>query len=107
MRGSSTVTSRWKSPETDSFPVTGNGWALITLEAWRRGITVRLLRDRGFSLKFEGTELTFKLSRLDQESTREANRIVGNKDATKKLLSSNGVRTPQGESFVAPFNRDA
>jgi len=100
------VASRWKSPETDFFPVTGNGWALIALEAWRRGISLRLLRDRGFRLNFEGTEVSFKLSRLDQDSAREANRIVGNKDATKNLLSRNSVKTPRGKAFTAPFNRE-
>lgn len=101
------MTENWKSPETAFFEVTGSGWTLIALEAWRRGIDVQLRSDRSYRLSLDGVELSFKLSRLDQESVRDANRIVNSKEATKELLNRNGVRTPQGSGYVAPFNRAA
>lgn len=95
----------WVSPETPYFKVTSNAWALVALEAWRRGINVQLRQEREYSLTFQASRYDFKLSRLNDATAREGNRISSNKQATKQALRKNGVSVPAGRGFVAPYDR--
>lgn len=70
--------------------------SVIALEAWRRGLRVTLLGERGLRLFIEdgkGRSIRFVNSRPAMTTTK-AVRLAGNKHKTNTLLAESGYKTP-------------
>ncbi|MBT2599383.1 acylphosphatase [Oceanobacillus sp. ISL-74] len=84
----------------------------IALEAWRRGITLKLRQlyykkekkiRIGFTLSYNGKTHKFNASRGDKV-TKEAIKISNDKNLTRKYLNKAQVPTPLGENFHIDMN---
>src|SRR5690554_5233495 len=76
---------------------------LISLEAWRRGLSVSVEAYNSekfavYNISSRDKTLKFNRSRVGLTSKKAVKTII-NKDATRKFLQSNGVPTPQGAQF--------
>lgn len=85
----------------DLFPISANGWALVVLEAWRRGLEVSLGVNSEYVISSKTKSQKFRLSRLAGSiEAAEAIRICNDKSTTKEYLSASGVPTPKGFKFI-------
>lgn len=89
----------------ENYPVTSNGWSLILLEAWRRGLGVSI-HASGFTISSTQTTMPFRLSRLATPEMANATKICNNKHRTKEYFLEAGVNTPKGRIFKQPFDLD-
>jgi cyanophycin synthetase len=76
---------------------------LISLEAWRRGLSVTVEAYNSdkfavYSISSRDKVLKFDRSRIGL-TLKKAVKAIINKDTTRKLLQGNGVPTPQGAKF--------
>ncbi|MFO7972638.1 MAG: acylphosphatase [Desulfobacterales bacterium] len=80
---------------------------LISLEAWRRGLSVTFSGDiKNFTVSSPQTTRVFSKSMvLDPEMGLRTHEICENKDEAKKYLAEAGVPVPRGRRFT-PFSSD-
>lgn len=97
----------WEDLGHSAYPVSSNGWSLIALEAWRRGLDVTFKRGGRYSVSSDTTVWDFKLSRTATASARETVRIVNDKRLAKSHFEAHGVPAPSGRSYDSPFNYGA
>lgn len=107
----------WLGHLEEAVPLKGYGnrlsMYLISLEAWRRGITINFFNKNNpdnkvlirYSLNYAGKEYRFESSRGDKLS-KEAYEICNNKDLTKQFMSKLGVKVPQGKRFFNDVKED-
>lgn len=100
----------WLNHLEEAVPLKGYGnrlsMYLISLEAWRRGITINFFNKDNpdnknlirYSLNYGGKEYQFESSRGNKLS-KEAFEICNNKDLTKQFMTKLGVKVPQGKRF--------
>ncbi|WP_257274765.1 hypothetical protein [Endozoicomonas sp. SESOKO4] len=91
--------------DIEHYPISPNAWALVALEAWRRGLQVTIGQDWKFILSSTDKSITFKLSRLDgTDEAKKSSQICSNKTKTKLYLDANNVPTPLGYNFKQEIN---
>lgn len=88
---------------------------VVALEGWRRGLTLtwtsRKVRrgihapGRAFSLSSEERTHHFYKSRGDKVSSKSV-KIAANKEETKELLESKGLRVPKGKRFTSETSKN-
>lgn len=91
--------THWDDISIPEFPVGSNGWSLIMLEAWRRGLTVQLRANRRYTISSTDITLDFRTNRLATKEAGVGVRICNDKHRTKTFFRENGITTPQGELF--------
>lgn len=92
----------------DAFGVRLCGFT-ISLEAWRRGLTVSVNRFKAssfqsFIITSAEKSLRFNRGRIVDLNSQAAVLTVIDKDATRKALKDAGVPTPLGRKFLAEEN---
>lgn len=97
----------WADFSIPEFPVSSNGWALIALEAWRRGLAVEIRGGYRFSVGSGSHQIPFRLSRLATSEAQRASRVCSDKNETKRLMAENGVPVPHGKVWQFPFDIDS
>lgn len=89
----------WPDLSQDFFSLSNSLWALVPLEAWRRGLTVTLAPDARYTISDGRTELTFWQTRLTGSEHDRFARISDDKHATREMLLQAGLPAPQGRGF--------
>lgn len=95
----------WDDLGSSFFKLSGSAWALVPLEAWRRGLSVELMPSARYRISDEKSSATFWQTRLYGGHHEAAVAVANDKNQAKRTLSAAGVRVPQGAYFAAPFDR--
>lgn len=95
----------WDDLGSDFFKLSNSLWALVPLEAWRRGLQVQLRPGARFTISGRGATHTFRQTRLSNAVQDAIARACGDKHATNQVLAAAGVPVPRGRQFLAPFDR--
>lgn len=79
----------------------------IALEAWRRGLDVKVREPRynKYFISSEEKTLAFNKSLLVQDGNR-IRKLSRNKHKVKEILADNGVKVPRGEVFSAEAGQE-
>ncbi|RWZ79539.1 hypothetical protein [Glutamicibacter sp. HZAU] len=96
---------KWDDLGSNFFPLSNSLWALIPLEAWRRGLRVQLQPNARYSISDGRKTLHFRQTRLAGAEQDGIAKICDDKQATKNLLEKAKVPTPKGRYFSPPFDR--
>ncbi|MFK0083861.1 hypothetical protein [Glutamicibacter sp. NPDC090743] len=95
----------WDDLGSNFFSLSNSLWALIPLEAWRRGLRVQLQPHARYSISDGRKTLHFRQTRLAGAEQDAIAKICDDKQATKDLLVQSNVPTPRGRYFSPPFDR--
>lgn len=96
----------WEDLGSPFFQLSNSLWALIPLEAWRRGLRVQLRPNARYVISGHGKSMAFRQTRLAGEPYDNIAKICDDKHATKNILVAADVPTPAGAYFKAPLDRE-
>ncbi|GAA1722645.1 hypothetical protein [Brachybacterium phenoliresistens] len=94
----------WDDLSTPFFSLSNSLWALVPLEAWRRGLTVSLGPEARYVITDGQSRREFRQTRLSGAVQDRIARESDDKHATRDLLLAAGLPTPQGRSFTGDID---
>lgn len=89
----------WDDLGTPFFTLSNSAWALVPLEAWRRGLTVTLQPGARYTITDGETTRQFWQTRLTGSKYDPIAHLCDDKQATRELLLASGVPAPSGHQF--------
>lgn len=96
----------WDELGSNFFSLSNSLWALVPLEAWRRGLQIQLQPNARYTISDGNKSLSFRQTRLSGQKQDAIAKICDDKQATKELLIRSQVSTPKGRYFSPPFDRE-
>ncbi len=84
----------WPDLSQPFFSLSNSLWALVPLEAWRRGLSVTLRPDARYTISDGLTEHTFWQTRLTGQRHDQLAHMLDDKHATRELLLEAGLPPP-------------
>lgn len=84
------------------FKITPSGYQLIILEAWRRGLEVKIRSGGRYTIESESNGYSFRLTRVSSKKRNYISEICNSKALTKSHLFDRGFskNLPRGKEFV-------
>lgn len=93
----------WPDRSQPFFSLSNSLWALVPLEAWRRGLDVTLRPNARYTISDGESRRTFWQTRLTGPTQDAIARASDDKQATREMLLAAGLPAPQGRSFRGSF----
>ncbi|MGO1925464.1 MAG: hypothetical protein ACTH1T_07475 [Brachybacterium tyrofermentans] len=93
----------WPDRSQPFFSLSNSLWALVPLEAWRRGLEVTLRPNARYTISDGESRRTFWQTRLTGPTQDAIARASDDKNATREMLLRAGLPAPQGRSFRKDF----
>lgn len=95
----------WEDLGTSFFSLSTSNWALVPLEAWRRGLKVTLRPNARYTISDEYATYSFWQTRLTGVSGDRIAKLCDDKQATREILDAAGVPVPQGRLFSGALDK--
>lgn len=92
---------RWEKLDAPGFTLSNSLWALIPLEAWRRGLNVQLMPDARYVISDSNRSYSFRQTRLAGGEWDTRARNSDDKQLTREYFLAEGLPTPIGRAFDA------
>src|SRR5699024_3412999 len=91
----------WEKLDLPGFTLSNSLWALIPLEAWRRGLEVQLMPNARYKISDPNRSYFFRQTRLSEGQWDTRARNSDDKQHAREIFLSKGLPTPIGELFDA------
>lgn len=91
----------WDKLDSPGFTLSNSLWALIPLEAWRRGLEIRLLPGARYSISDSNRSFSFRQTRLAGSEWDSRARKFDDKQVAREHFLDSGLPTPLGALFDA------
>lgn len=95
----------WEDLGANFFSLSSSGWALVPLEAWRRGLKVTLRPNAHYTLSDEFATYEFWQTRLTGTSGDQIAQDCDDKQVTREILHAAGVPAPAGRLFSGELDK--
>lgn len=89
----------WPDRSQPFFSLSNSLWALVPLEAWRRGLEVTLRPNARYTIADGESRRSFWQTRLTGPTQDAIARASDDKQSTREMLLAAGLPAPQGRSF--------
>lgn len=94
----------WDRLDSPGFTLSNSLWALVPLEAWRRGLDVQIMPGARYSISDPNRSYSFRQTRLAGGEWDIRARKADDKQAARELFLDNGIPTPIGALFDSTAN---
>lgn len=95
----------WEDLGAPFFSLSNSAWALVPLEAWRRGLAVTLQPNAHYTISDGYSSFPFWQTRLTGEQGDAIARLCDDKQLTREALLRAGVPAPQGTLFSGDIDK--
>lgn len=89
----------WPNQSQPFFSLSNSLWALVPLEAWRRGLEVTLRPNARYTISDGESRRTFWQTRLTGPAQDAIARASDDKQSTREMLLAAGLPAPRGRGF--------
>lgn len=89
----------WPDLSQPFFSLSNSLWALVPLEAWRRGLEVTLRPNARYTISDGESRRTFWQTRLTGPTQDAIAKASGDKQGTRESLLAAGLPAPRGRAF--------
>ena len=96
----------WEELGTTYFSLSTSNWALVPLEAWRRGLRVTLRPNARYTISDEYATYSFWQTRLTGVTGDRIAKLCDDKQATREVLHTAGVPVPEGQLFSVELDKE-
>lgn len=93
--------TRWEKLDSPGFTLSNSLWALVPLEAWRRGLEVHLMPGARYKISDPTRTYSFRQTRLSGGEWETRARNSDDKQLTRETFLKEGLPAPVGELFDA------
>lgn len=90
----------WENLNAPGFTLSNSLWALIPLEAWRRGLNVELAPGARYTISDDNRTYSFWQTRLAGGAWDQRAKISDDKQLARERFLDSGLPTPIGEIFA-------
>lgn len=95
----------WQDLGAPFFSLSNSLWALVPLEAWRRGLRVTLQPSARYTLSDGNSTFSFRQTRLTGSQADALAHLCDDKQGTREVLLKAGLPAPQGALFTDHINK--